>query len=120
MPKTHKILLSIFVLLSSSVGAEQIKIICNYLDTDETLIIDYNSTAERGYIKYDACDEVIAIDVEPTDIRMRCSLGGWENGQKTYHEINRYSGSIKTTTITMFGNNIVNRGKCEPLAERKF
>ena len=120
MRKLRMILLSICVVFSSPVGAEQIKIICNYLNTNETLIIDYNTTSERGYIKFDGCVEFKSIDVDPRSVRLRCSLGGWENGQKIYHDINRYTGNIKTTWITLTGNTIVNQGKCERLGEKKF
>ena len=111
---------SICVLLSNPVAAEQIKIFCDYLNSDETLIIDYNSTTERGYFNFDGCNEIKSIDVEATNIRLNCSLGTWENGQKIYHDINRYTGSIKTTWITLTGNTIIEQGKCEPLGERKF
>lgn len=120
MRNARMILSSICVLSSSSVAAEQIKIICDYLNRDETLIIDYNPATERGYFNFDGCDKIKSIDVEATNIRLNCSLGGWENGQKIYHDINRYTGSIKTTWITLTGNTIIEQGKCEPLGERKF
>jgi len=113
-------LLCFLVSSASIVSAEQIKIICGYVDADDTLIIDYDTSTSQGYIHFDGCLELQSIDVDSSKIRMQCSLGGWENGQKIYHDINRYTGKIVTTWITMTGNNIIHHGECEQLGERKF